>query len=98
MQVRFADKRLQRLETDVAYRAGFGPEIVRAFRQRMALIRAAVDERAFYALKSLHYEKLKGDRARERSMRLNKQFRLVLRMEEAEGGRTVVVISVEDYH
>lgn len=48
-------------------------------------------------MKSLHYEKLKGKRSHQRSMRLNDQFRLIVEIEEANG-RTVVVISIEDYH
>lgn len=97
MLVRFADRKLARLETDPAYTAGFGRDVVRAFRKRLQVIRAAADERDFYAMKSLHYEKLKGDRARQRSMRLNDQWRLVLHIDDA-GPRTVVVVSVEDYH
>lgn len=96
MQIRHADKSLERLETDDHYNAGFGRDVTKAYRKRMALIRAAADERAFYALKSLHYEKLKGDRSHQRSMRLNDQFRLILRIDD--GRRTVVVISIEDYH
>jgi len=98
VNVRFSDKRLERLELDADYRAGLGLNVVKLFRLRMALVRAAKDERAFYALKSLHYEKLKGARSHQRSMRLDKQFRLVLEVEQIADGRQVVVISVEDYH
>ena len=97
MLVRHADHKLARLETELNYSAGFDQSLVRVFRSRMQLIRAAADERAFYALKSLHYEKLKGQRKHQRSMRLNKQFRLILEIEESQG-RSVVVISIEDYH
>ena len=97
MQVRHADKKLERLETDHDYTAGFDAKLVRAYRKVMQLIRAAVDERAFFALKSLHFEKLKGNRKHQRSMRLNKQFRLVLELEDVNG-KTIVVVSIEDYH
>ncbi|CAN5473622.1 type II toxin-antitoxin system RelE/ParE family toxin [soil metagenome] len=97
MLVRHTDKKLERLETDLQFRAGFGPDVVKAFRKRMALIRAAVDERAFYAMKSLHYEKLKGDRGHQRSMRLNDQFRLLVELEVILE-KTIVIISIEDYH
>lgn len=97
MLVRFADRAWERLETDEQYRAGFSVDVVKQYRKRMQLIRAAVDERAFYAMKSLHYEKLKGARSHQRSMRLNDQFRLIVQIEEA-GGRTVVIVNIEDYH
>jgi toxin HigB-1 len=97
MNVRHVDRLLLRMEQDASYDGGFGHEVARAFRRRMQFIRAAIDERAFYAMKSLHYKKLKGGRSHERSMRLNDQWRLILRIETA-GKRTVVVISIEDYH
>ncbi|EQD33807.1 Plasmid maintenance system killer [mine drainage metagenome] len=64
----------------------------------MQLIRASIDERAFYAMKSLHYEKLKGNLDGHSSMRLNDQWRLLLRLRQDEDGKTVVVISIADYH
>jgi len=97
MNVRHADKKLERLEVDPGYTGGFGRDVIRAFRKVMQWIRAAADERDFYAMKSLHYEKLKGRRAHQRSMRLNDQFRLILEI-EIVNDRTIVVVSVEDYH
>lgn len=98
MEVKFEDASLQRLEADASYTAGFDGAIVKAFRKRMQLIRAAGDERAFYAMKSLHYEKLKGDRDGQHSMRLNDQWRLILRVDQDEAGKLVVIISIIDYH
>jgi proteic killer suppression protein len=97
MRVRFADSKLERLETDHGYTAGLGPNIVKAFRKIMPIIRNAPDERDFYTLKSLHYEKLKGKRSHQRSMRLNQQFRLILELER-DNGKTLIIIGVEDYH
>jgi|SRR3954465_9048260 proteic killer suppression protein len=98
MRVRHADQKLERLETEVDYFAGFGREVVRGYRKVMAWIRDARDERDFYALKSLHFEKLKGKRSHQRSMRLNQQFRLVLQIEQIPGGNTAVILAIEDYH
>lgn len=98
MEVKFEDTSLQRLEADASYTAGFDAAIVKAFRKRMQLIRAAADERAFYTMKSLHYEKLKGDRDGQHSMRLNDQWRLILRVDQDESGKFVVIISIIDYH
>lgn len=59
-----------------------------------------MDERTLYASRSLHFEKLKGPRREERSVRLNDQWRLILCLEETAGtkGKTVVILGVEDYH
>ena len=64
----------------------------------MQAIRAAEDERAFYAMKSLHFEKLKGNRSHQHSMRLNDQWRLILEFERTSDGKVVLVIGIEDYH
>ncbi len=98
MDVKFVDASLKRLEADPGFTAGYDAAIVKAFRKRMQFIRAAVDERAFYTMKSLHYEKLKGDRDGQSSMRLNDQWRLLLRVEQDEHGKTVLIISIIDYH
>lgn len=98
MDVKFEDSSLRQLEADAMYTAGFEAAIVKAFRKRMQLIRASADERAFYAMKSLHYEKLKGNREGQYSMRLNDQWRLILRVETDETGKLAVIISIVDYH
>ena len=98
MEVRFKDQKLDRLETDGPYDAGFAQEIVRAYRKLMQIIRQAPDERVFYNLKSLHFEKLKGDRAHQHSMRLNKQWRLIIEFEGVVPNKLIAVISIEDYH
>ena len=98
MDVRFEDPSLEKLEVDPKYTAGLDAALVKAFRKRLQFIRAALDERAFYAMKSLHDEKLKGDLYGQRSMRLNDQWRLILRLEEDDTGKLVVIVSIADYH
>lgn len=98
MNVRFADNDLERLETDRSYRGRWPQAVVRAFRKRMQAIRAAPDERVFYRMKSLHYEKLAGARSHQRSMRLNRQYRLIVAYEGKPPDKVIVVISIEDYH
>ena len=98
MDVEFEDASLKRLEADPGFTAGYAAAIVKAFRKRMQLIRAAVDERAFHAMKSLHYEKLKRDRDGQNSMRLNDQWRLLLRIRQDDEGKTILIISIIDYH
>jgi proteic killer suppression protein len=98
MEVRFKDLKLDRLETEAKFDAGFSLEIVRAYRKCLQIIRAAPDERVFHNLKSLHYEKLKADRSHQRSMRLNKRWRLIIELEGVAPNKLVAVISIEDYH
>jgi proteic killer suppression protein len=97
MRVRFAPGPLEQLETDPRFSGGFSAEIVRMYRKRMNLIRQAADERDLYGLRSLHFEKLRG-RGEDRSIRLNDQWRLILRLEGEGPTKTVVIVAIEDYH
>jgi toxin HigB-1 len=98
MEVEFSDADLDRLETDVNFNAGLSKALVRSFRRRMQQLRAARDERDLYALKSLHFEKLQGDRSGQRSIRLNDQWRLILQIIPGKPKNTVRVCGIEDYH
>ncbi|MDR5748743.1 type II toxin-antitoxin system RelE/ParE family toxin [Caballeronia sp. LZ029] len=98
MEVEFDDDALDRLETEATFTAGFAQEIVRAYRRRMQQIRAANDERDFYALKALHFEKLRGNRDGQYSIRLNKQWRLILELRGGHPCKVVALVEIVDYH
>ena len=98
MKLAFRNADLDRLETDSTSDGGYQPGIVRQFRKRIQQIRAAADERDFYKQKSLRFERLKGSRAHQHSMRLNDQWRLILEFEGKGPEKIVVVVGIEDYH
>jgi proteic killer suppression protein len=98
MEVEFGDEDLDRLERDLHFTAGFAREIVRGFRKAMQVIRAAPDERDFYRLKGLRFEKLEGGRAHQRSIRLNKQWRLIIEFAGQAPNKIVRIVGIEDYH
>jgi toxin HigB-1 len=98
MEVEFADPDLDRLEIDPRFTGGFSPAIVRGFRKAMQAIRAAHDERDLYASRGLGFEKLKGKRAHQCSLRINKQWRLVLVLMEGTELRKAQIMGIEDYH
>lgn len=98
MEVEFEDDDLDRLELDQRFDAGFPRGVVKAFRKRMQLIRAAPDERDFYGLRGLRFKQLKGKRKGEFSMRLNDQYRLTMRFRGKGRDKVVVMRAIEDYH
>ena len=98
MEVDFDDDDLDRLETDVHFTAGFAQDVVRAFRKRMQQIRAFRDERDFLAVRSLNFEKLKGNRDGQHSIRLNLQWRLVLEIRGDHPCKVIGIIEIVDYH
>lgn len=98
MQFEFENSELERLYRDPGYFGRWPDEVISKFRQRVGLIDDAQDERDFRELKSLHFEKLKGSRAHQHSLRLNAQWRLILELRRSDAGKLVVIISIEDYH
>lgn len=98
MEVNFKDEHLDKLEADANFDGGYQQGIVKAYRKRMQYIRDSLDERDFYAMKSLNFERLRGNRAHQYSMRLNDQWRLILELEGHNPNKIVKIINIEDYH
>jgi proteic killer suppression protein len=96
MRFAFIDSKLRLLYTTGKTR--FSVEVSRGFFRVMGHIDQAVDERDLYALKGLRYERLKGDRKGQHSLRLNKQFRLVVESARDAGGPLLRIIEIVDYH
>jgi proteic killer suppression protein len=98
MDVEFKTRALDRLEIDPSFTGGFPPQVVDAYCKRLRLIRSAPDERALYALKALHFEKLKGNYAGRYSMRRNRQWRLIVELVRKPSGTVAVIVDIADYH
>ena len=97
-EVSFEDATFERLERDTKFNAGYSEAVVKAFRKRMWTIRNAVDERDLREMKSAHFEKLKGNRDHQHSMRLNDQWRLILEIEGKGTNKRLIIVGIEDYH
>ena len=98
MEADFADKDLDRLEVDATFTGGYGPEIVRGYRKVMQAIRAAHDERDLYASRGLRFERLDGKRKHQCSLRINKQWRLIVELEGEASQKRFRIVGIEDYH
>ena len=99
VRILFEDDELRRVAEDASYTPKqWGPNVAKAYRKKIQILTHAVDERDLRALRSLHLEQLKGDRAGTSSIRLSKQFRLILKFATDNDGRVVIVIEMVDYH
>ncbi|TVQ24863.1 MAG: plasmid maintenance system killer [Leptolyngbya sp. DLM2.Bin15] len=98
MRFQFRDKKLEALYTEEKNAHKYPS--VDDFFEVMAVIQAALDERDLYANKGLRFEKLSGQRGKQgqRSLRLNKQWRLIVTLEADEEGSYLQIIDIEDYH
>lgn len=99
MRFYFRSKKLEALYTEEKNAHKY-PNVIDDFFEVMAIIDAALDERDLYANKGLHFEKLAGQRGKQgqRSLRLNKQWRLIVNLAEDEAGSYLQIIDIEDYH
>jgi proteic killer suppression protein len=100
MRVEIEDDDLQRLYEDPTFHLPrFGRDVTRGYRRRVQDLVAAADERDLYAMRSWHYEKLTGDRSGQHSVRINDQWRLILRWKRDENNdRVLCVVEITDYH
>ena len=96
MRFKFKKKKIEALYIEEKNAHKY-PNVIDDFFDAMSAIAAARDERDLYALKGFHFEKLKG-RSGERSLRLNKQWRLIISVGEDEEGSYLLIIDIEDYH
>jgi proteic killer suppression protein len=94
----FANRRLERLYTEELGAKKFPGEVVDAFFEVMVAIEHARDERDLRALKHLHFEKLKGQRKHQRSLKLHGGFRMVVQLLEDSDGPYLLLEEIVDYH
>src|SRR5689334_23123002 len=98
MEAEFDDPSLDRLETDPRFSGGYSEGVVKGYRKVMGAIRATQDERDLYALKGLRFEKLKGQRQHQHSLRINDQYRLIVEIRGTVPSKKIGVIEIVDYH
>lgn len=99
MQIEYGDEDLRRLaeEPDFAPRQ-WSRDVIRAYRKKIQLLGAAKDERDLRQLRGLRLKELSGTRTGTSSIRLNDQYRLILRFRTDPEGRIVIVLELVDYH
>ena len=98
MLYRITDKTLQKIEDDPEFDGKFSHAIAEGFRKALQQIVDADDENVLRSIGSLHFEKLKGKRKHECSIRINRQFRLIFQIEPGESGNQLVITRIEKHY
>ena len=100
MDVIYDDDELERLEFDPRFTANLSQGLVKAFRKKMQALRGAEDERDLYTQRSNNFEELQGNRKGQYSIRLNDQYRLIIKFlkNKNDDKKTIIIIRIEDYH
>lgn len=98
MRLVFRHPQLEAIRTQQAHTLGFGPDVIAACQKKLLFLESVPDELTLRGWKSLHYEKLAGDREGQRSIRINKQWRLIFVLDEATTPPTIEILEIDDYH
>lgn len=98
MRFEFKTRNLLLLYTEEKDAHRYPPGVVNGFFEVMAIIESAKNESDIRAFKSLHFEKLRGNRMGQHSLQLDKQFRLIVQIKEDERGKLLWIIEIIDYH
>jgi toxin HigB-1 len=99
MEVQHDDPELEDAEANPNYR-GKWQSVVKKFRKAMNLVRQAANEVELHHWKGLRLEKLKGNRSHESSMRLDRQWRLIVEFTARPGSNNnvCVVKAIENHY
>lgn len=98
MKITFINEYLELIETDKASKTRLPVSVINSMRRKLQVIRAAPDERTLRNWKSLHFEKLSGDREGQYSIRLNNSWRMVFHLNKDCNPPELSVLEIVDYH
>jgi toxin HigB-1 len=75
----------------------FQKSLIERYKNRIALLESIEKITDLYSFKSLHFEKLKGNRTRQSSIRLNDQYRLIIEQVN-EGEIKILIIEISKHY
>jgi proteic killer suppression protein len=97
MEIKFDTEYLRELyETGAASdkKHRFQPDIVMRYQARIRILERASKTEDLYTLRSLRYEKLKGDKTGLESIRVNDQYRIEFKTTQAVSETVVTVCNI----
>jgi proteic killer suppression protein len=99
MEIKFGQQYLEDLylrgkTSDKHHR--YQPEVVVKYRKTIDLLESLSCEEDMYRYHSLNYEALIGDKAGRQSVRVNKQYRLEIRIEKVVSELVVTICNIEE--
>ena len=97
MEIHFEKDYLRQLyengkTTDKKYR--FQPQIISRYQLRIKILEQADRIEELYAINSLHYKELKGDKAGVSSIRVNDQYRIEFTVKQISSETVVTICNI----
>lgn len=86
MKIRFQKKYLEDLciSPNLGKKPKFSKSVIKGFKETIEDLHAISSSKKLYDFKSFHFEKLKGDLEGYHSIRIDKKYRLIVRIEKDE--------------
>ena len=98
MRVVFANDDLARILTDEAHRMRLPFAVIKAARNRLVQLEAALDERDLRTIKSLNYKKRQASPDGRRSDRINDQYRIEFLLSEGPDPPVITIVEIGNTH
>jgi len=98
MKVRYVDEQTALVETNQAHKLRLPVVVVKVVRRRIRVLRQCLDERDIRAIPSFHYEKLKGKRDGQRSIRINDQWRLIVHVDRECDPIEIEIVEISNHY
>ena len=76
----------------------FPSQVVEKFFSVMEIVTSVDSTAQLRQFRGLNYERLKGKRKGQHSMRLNEQFRLIVNESKDQDGQLLLIVEITDYH
>lgn len=95
MQVIFKTIELKQLylipSDEIKGKLPFQKSLIQRYKDRIVILESIEKITDLYSFKSLHFEKLKGDKAGQLSLRLNDQYRLIIQQISEEVLKILII-------
>ena len=98
MRIEFADDRLALICTPEAHKLGLPIAVIKAARNRLIQLEAALSERDLINLRGLHYKRLAGEQDGRRQIRVNIQYRIRFTLDDTQRPHVVTIYFIGDPH
>ncbi len=93
MKIRFKTKELEYFYltplNEIRGKLPLQKDIIKQYKKKLQILISVESLKALTLFKSLNFEELKGDKEGYYSIRLNKQYRLILSLEEEKNGQFI---------
>jgi proteic killer suppression protein len=98
MLIEYKYKKLEDLYQKGSGKHKYPSEVVRSYVKTIEIIRSVVSLQDLRNYRSLYFKQLKGNRINDYSIRLNKQWRLILQLKKLDDGTTIMIIDIENHY